>query len=294
MQRLRILLLVAVSAVTVAACGGGDEVSPDAAVADAATKTTDAGSSRVAFTASMDLPAAVSQETLEFSGEGVMNYKARQGRLTYDLSGLLEAAGQETANAEAEIIFDDLVVYMKFDLLTQSLPGGKPWVKIDLNEVAKQQGVNLGQLSQIAQSDPSQALSWLKAVSGNVRDVGEEEVRGVETTHYRLRVDLEKVADRAPAATRADVRASIENLIEQTGRSTIPMDVWVDQDGLLRRQRFELAFKVPGGASGERQEAKMTTRIDLFDFGVDAEVELPQPDQVNDLAKLLRAQGGGG
>jgi hypothetical protein len=287
-----LLLLPLVALALAAGCGGG-ELSPDAAVARAATKTADAGRSRIAFTANIKPPAAISSDGLEFGGEGVLDYERHRARVEYDLSGLLQAAGQETENAEAEIVFDRRVLYIRFPLLAQSLPGGKEWVKIDLKKVSEAQGIDLGQLSQLGQSDPSQLLDYLRATSQGVETVGEDEIRGVDTTHYRGAVDLTEVADQAPAEVRADVRAAMESLMRQTRKRTVPVDVWVDGDGLLRRERIDIAFEVSGGASGEPQEAAMSMTVDFFDFGVDVDAEPPPADQVADLTKLATWGGTG-
>ena len=277
-----------------AACGGGgddgagrDERSPAKAVAAAATKTADAGSSRMSFTAVIDPPKAVSQKPFQFGGTGVFDYESRRGRLNYDLAGLLAAAGQETTNAKAEVVFDELVVYMKFPLLTQSLPNAKPWIKIDLAALGDQAGIDLGQLAQLNQADPSNFLRYLRAVSKGVNEVGEDDVRGVATTHYRARVDLDKVVEQAPADERDQVRASIGTLLEATGAKTFPGDVWIDGDGLVRRQSTKVTMKTPAGASGEEQEATMTMTMELFDFGVEVDAEPPPASQVTDLATLL-------
>ena len=293
MRRLA-LLLIALLALTPLACGGGgagEEKSPAEAVAAAGKKTAAAESSKFGFNAKIKPPAAVSAETFEFSGSGEMDYRRRLGRLSYDLSGLLEAAGQEAPDAQAEVVFDDYVLYMRFPLLSQTLPGGKPWVKIDLEELNKQRGVDLGQLSQLSWSDPSQTLALLKATSGEIEEVGQEDVRGVETTRYRLTVDLAKVADAAPAASRDQVRASMRRLIEQTRTRTIPVQVWIDDDGLLRRQRMSMKYAVPSGASGQPQQAEMTMTTELFDFGTKVDAQVPPAAQVADLADLIGKQG---
>src|SRR5439155_19818933 len=133
---------------------------------------------------------------------------------------------------------------MKFPLLTQQIPGGKDWIKLDLQKLSKAQGFNLGSLAQLSQSDPTQALQYLRAASSDVQTVGKEQVRGVETTHYKLKVDLEKVPDTAPPDQRADVRASIQNLITQTGTRFIPTEVWIDGNGLVRRERIAYTSKL--------------------------------------------------
>ena len=298
-MRRRSLALALLAALAVAGCGGGDDGGDGQAtkekpardvVAAAAATTSAAGTSKIEFTAKIEPPPAVSEKTLEFGGAGAFDYESRRGRLSYDLSGLLEAAGQEAPNATAEIVFDGFVLYMKFPLLTQSLPGGKPWVKLDLEGLSKQRGFNVGQLSELTQSDPTQALDWLKATSADVKEVGSEQVRGVEATHYRMSVDLEKVADQAPADQREQIRKAMRRMIEQTGTSTIPTEAWIDEDGRVRRQRFELGFAVPGGASGNEQKAKMTMTMDLYDFGTKVDAEPPPANQVTDLADVIENQ----
>ncbi|HWC32469.1 MAG TPA: hypothetical protein VG709_05005, partial [Actinomycetota bacterium] len=68
-------------------CGGGDDVSPQAAVADAATKTADAGTSRLALEVETELPG---EEPVAFTGTGVFDYDAQRGRMAMDMSELLE------------------------------------------------------------------------------------------------------------------------------------------------------------------------------------------------------------
>ena len=90
------------------------------------------------------------------------------------------------------------------------MPGGKPWIKVDLNAVGKQAGIDLSQFTQLG-TDPSRMVDWLRTVSGDVTTVGTEKLDGVDTTHYRATVDLSKYPDLVPADQREAV---------QQGRST--------------------------------------------------------------------------
>ena len=286
MVRLAVILAAAFAAVGLSACGGdgGESATsaPLAAVVQAADKTSAVGSSRASFEITMT---GLTPEALTMTGEGVFDSSRRQGRMTMDMSEFAAGSGQDLG--EAEFVYDEFVMYMKFPLLQQVQPGLKPWVKFDLRDLGKQQGLDIGQLSQLNQNDPSQALQYLRAASGNVQEVGREEVRGVETTHYGMRVDLRKVVSQAPAEQREQLRATIDQLIEQSGVETVPTEVWIDDDGLARRMR--LTYNNMRFAAGQVGDMVMT--MDLYDFGVEVDVKRPPKNQVTDIQKLID-QGG--
>jgi hypothetical protein len=289
---MRRALALVLFVVAVAGCGGGggNEAAtstrgPAAAqlVANAAAKTADAGTSRTAFTITMTGFAA---EPAKVVGEGIFDSQHRRGRVTFDLSQLGEAAGGQDLG-KAEMIVDDLVVYMRWPFLRRLNPKIKEWLKFDLKAFGKQQGVDLGQLSQLEQSDPSQALAYLRAVGNDVRAVGEDDVRGAATTHYTMTVDLRKVASVAPPEQRAQVKASIDQIIAKSGVREVPAEVWIDEDGLVRREKLEFRdFTFAPGQTGD-----MTMTMDLFDFGVEVHVKPPPANEVTDIQGLL---GGGG
>jgi hypothetical protein len=89
---------------------------------------------------------------------------------------------------------------------------------------------------------------------------GEATVRGVRTTRYRGEVDIA-----ALAGGRTTPRAQIE-----LGR-TLPVSVYIDEDGLLRRLTIEIS-------SARRFGVTFTT--DLFDYGRDARITRPAPGAV--------------
>ena len=272
-----VLAVAAVFAVGVANGCGGD--SPQSAVAEAATKTAEAGTSRLALEVETSLSG---EEPVAFTGTGAFDYEGKRGRMRMDMSELLEASGAPAAQGDVQVVFEGLVVYMKFPLLTRQLPGKKPWVKIDLDTVGKEQGVDLGALSNLNQGDPTQALQYLKATSGDVEEVGREEVRGEETTRYRATIDLRKVPDVAPPEERERIRRTIDQVVEASGESEIPTDVWVDDEGRVRRQRYTQKL-----AAGEDRRAEMTFTMEFFDFGVDVSAEPPPASKVTDISKII-------
>jgi hypothetical protein len=277
-------LAAALTLLGVSACGGGTSApaTPQAAVVQAADRTSDAGSSRASFEITMT---GLAPEPLTMTGEGIFDSQARKGRLTMDLSALGAGSGQDLG--EAEMIFDDFVVYMKFPFLSEQQGGLKEWLRFDIRELGKEQGFDLGQLSQLNQNDPSQELQYLRAASEDVEELGKEEVRGVETTHYRMTIDLRKVVDQAPEEQREQLRAQIDQIVEQSGIQMVPTEVWIDDEGLARR--MQLTYEGMRLAPG--QEGDMTMTMELFDFGVEVDVQPPPANNVTDLQDLLQ-QGG--
>ena len=287
MPRVRLVVaFLALFAMALAGCGGGNEpsggggdnASPNEAVAAAATKTSDAGSSRVSFTIEMT---DVGSQPVRMTGDGLFDSKTREGRMTMDLSQLGQAAGAQLG--KAQVVFQDFTLYMKFPFLRQLQPNLKPWLKFDLQALGKQQGFDLGQLSQLNQGDPTQALAYLRGASSDTKKVGEEDVRGTQTTHYHMTVDLKKVAANAPPEQRKQVQASIDEIVSKTGVRQVPTDVWIDDDGLVRRIRIAYKdFQFTGSQKGD-----MTMTQELYDFGVEVNVSPPPADQVSDISDIL-------
>ena len=100
------------------------------------------------------------------------------------------------------------------------------------------------------------------------------------TTHYKATIDLRKVPDSAPADQRVAVRRSIEQLIELSGASTAPIEVWIGKDGLARR------IVTTSTTGTEAQRMKLRQRVELYDFGTKVDVAIPPASAVTDFGDL--------
>ena len=270
---MRRALLLLFAALAFAGCGSGETLSFDPA-ASAAT-TSDAGSANVAF----DTTVSSSGTTVHMTGSGAVDFDDRAATMTFGVGDLLRGSGlPASANEQWTILTHGLVVYMNAPTLTKQLPGAKKWLKLDIEQLAKTRNVNLGQFRQLTQNDPSQMLDYLNAVSGKIDKVGTEDVRGVSTTRYQAKVDLDKVADQAPANVREAYRTSIQSLEQGLGTHEIPVDVWVDSKNLVRR----LSEHLPLAAGG-----KVDFAVDFFDFGTPVTVSTPPASATMDLGQVL-------
>jgi hypothetical protein len=264
------LLCLALCASALVGCAGGDALALDP-VAQAANTTAKTTSSRFDFRASMN---AGSTGSFSFNGNGVFDGKNKFGwmKMHFSMPPAVQLQLGST-DPSMEMIFDgsdDLVMCMRSQLFDQLVPTGK-WVKMDLEKIAKKEGVDLGAIMNANQADPSQSLSMLMA-STNARVAGSERIRGVQTTHYAFSIDFAKLAH--------DNKA-FRQLQEVTGSISAPAEAWIDAQGRVRRLAVTMSM---GGQLGTPMTMTMTE--ELYDFGVRTNVTPPSDDLVVDLSSL--------
>jgi hypothetical protein len=238
-------------------------------ITEAAAKTAEAKTARVATFVRVVEPAGQQR----FGGQGRFDFDRRAGQMTLQL---IEGEGSGFGSATA--VFVDSSVYYR--LPVSALAGGKRWIKLDLQDVADASNLDFGPLVQGSQADPTQYLLWLSALGPGITKIGEADVRGVPTTRYRAAVDLNALEAQAPPGKEDDWAAYVQTLRDRLGLASIPVEVWVDGEGLIRRFNHEYGF------SAEGTTAVVTT--ELFDFGVPVDVTAPPPDQVVSMTDLTR------
>lgn len=257
----------ALALIILASCGGGGGEDATERVQEAPDKTIAAGSARVALRVNFSTSGVAGV----VAGDGVADLDNRRGALTLDLGSLGGTFGAGTIDA----FLDASGIFVK--LPPNVLPGGKPWLKLDLSALSTQAGINIGSLGQLRSADPSQALQFLKGAVDDMRDVGDESVRGTETTHYRGTLDL----NRARSTVSPDVQPAVDSAIQALGSATIPADVWLDEEGRMRKMRFQI------DTDGTGPNAPGTVEFEMYEFGVQADIQPPPPDQITDLATVL-------
>lgn len=247
----------------------GEQVAPEV-IAEAAAKTTEAKTARIATVVRVAEPGGQQR----FRGRGRFDFERRAGEMTLTL--VEGEAGTGFGNAKA--VFVDSSVY--YQLPPGALAGGKRWIRLDLQNVADASSLDFGPLVQGSQADPTQYLLWLGALGPGITKIGEEEVRGVPTSRYRAAVDLNLLEQQAPPGKEAEWAAFVQTLRDRLGLAFIPVEVWVDDEGLIRRFNHEYGF------SAEGTTAVVTTEI--FDFGTPVSVQAPPVDAVVTLTDVIR------
>jgi hypothetical protein len=167
-----------------------------------------------------------------------------------------------------------LVMYVRMPLLTAFLPNGKSWVKVDVAEATKAQGGNLAQLLQAHESSPAQVLAALVR-SKDSRKLGTETIGGVSTTHYRATVEPREAI---LSQTSGALPAQVDKALARAKLQELPVDVWIGDDGLVRRLQVELP-RISGAKAGLGGD---TFTEDLSHYGEPVSIELPAADTVVD------------
>jgi hypothetical protein len=180
-----------------------------------------------------------------------------------------------------------LVAYMRIPFMSRVVQTSKPWVKFDYQKLGEQAGIDFQQFMQLGRGNPAEAVDCLRALSGSVQTKGRESVRGVETTHYHVTIDFEKYPNLVPPNRREAMRKTIDRIIELTGVKTIPADVWIGDDQLVRRMQYAYTMRIRDQRTGRRRPTEMDLTMELYDFGATVAVTLPPAGKVFDLTKLI-------
>jgi len=192
----------------------------------------------------------------------------------------------ELGDGVLELVTDADTAYLHFSLI-ETLTGASGWLSMSADELgtgASSLGLGAGATA------PTKMLEALRGVTDEPEIVGQEEVRGVETTHYRGTLTLADALEKVPEDQRAEVAAALDELGED-GDAGIPIDVWIDGDGLPRRMTVDmgdaLAMVAPGGGSA-------TMTMELFDYGEPVDIAIPSPDEVTPFSEVMGGLGGFG
>lgn len=292
--RSTIVALIACAAAAFAIAGCGSSSSNSSAsnqVARAAFVSTSSAGYRMQF--GMQLSTSALPTPITAVGDGRFNVRQRSGAITLDMNfgnipQISAVLGSSTFRLQE--LIDGTTVYIKFPTaLASKLPSlsGKPWVKIDIAKAASAAGVpGIGSLvNNPASSDPSQFLQYLRA-AGSIAKVGTETVNGIETTHYRAVIDLDKVPNTLPAAQKSQAQTAIAGLEKLTNLHQIPVGVWIDNQNLVRRLRMAFRESLPSG-----QSVSTAITVNIVEYGPQPPPVLPPADQVTDASALAGASG---
>ena len=267
-------------AASLTACGVRNTVDP---VAAAATKTEKAGGAKMSMSIAISDGAS---QSFTVKADGV--FDQNEGEMTMDMSSALESAGLPAGSGSGiKLLYlkedGDPVMYMDFPFLSSQLPGGKSWIRIDLQKVGQELGLDLGRLMGQSNQNPAQALDMLRA-SGQVDEVGPATIDGASTTEYKGAIDLAKAAK----LDGGNAESMVNGLIAQGAPSQIPIDVWIGDDGLVRRMIMNEDITKDG------HTVSTAVTLDLSDFGTQVSVTAPPADQVFDATALAGQMSQGG
>ena len=274
----RTLLLLTSLSVLVACAEGPAPVSPRDAVLDAMAAVYEART----FHQELKMSMAAEGQSFSITGEADVDNEHQKIDMTMDL-GML--------GGEMQIVMDGGVVYMRSPVFADA---PTPWVSMDPEKMDPATAAQFGGFG-AGTTDPS-AYAGLFAGVFDVKDSGQAEIEGVSTTHYVGTIDLQKVLESFPEmvgedvdpATKEQLEAAVEQFESLGIETKIPFEIWIDEEGMPRRQGITMDFGdlVPGAG-----DASLEMTVDYSAFGEPVDVELPKASEVTDVTDLMAGAG---
>jgi hypothetical protein len=244
---------------------------PSDDIGDAGEKTKAAGTVRVETVVRASVVGQAT-EAFELRSTGVIDYATDRSEYREESSGCRTIVIGDVSYGEVPA--------------DAGFPPGKRWVKSggeddDAGEAPLEQsrtdtvessgGMSTYTIS-FATSDPStnDYLDDLRRSSHEPERVGQEDVRGVSTTHYRGEVDVQ-----------SRIESSLEGIedIEEARE----IDVWIDSEGRARRV---VATDEP--SDFEEGVGGWIATTEYFDFGVEVEIQAPPATEVLEPEEWMR------
>ena len=205
---------------------------------------------------------------LPVSARAVVAQGGERTRSTADVSAV---QGPGTPDGAQEVITIGEDVYLRSPALRSVRKKGvtEEWILFD-GQARGQTGLGTGTAG-LGSGDPTEVLASLDRTAGDVEEVGQESVRGADTTRYRTTVDL----------------TGVEGAKEEGLGEPIPTEVWVGEDGLVHRVRQQVPFSEAG------QTGRVDFTLEYFDFGVQERIEPPPEDEVVSAEEAFGERSGG-
>ena len=213
----------------------------------------------------MTASATVGEKTLTLNATGAFTERGGLGVLNESLDG-----------RAVTTIIDLPNVYFR---VSGKMIKGRPWGKANLEGYAAALGDG-GSLN--ANVDPSRWVDYLKA-AGQATIVGRQTLRGEQTTHYHVLVDLSRYPSVVPSRIRVEAQQRADLIRRATGQSQLPMDVWIDARHQVRRYQTD----IPLCLAGER--IRESVSVELYGYGRQTIPQPPPPSEVSDLTSELNS-----
>jgi hypothetical protein len=192
-----------------------------------------------------------------------------RARMTMDMPGV----------GEMQVLLVDGTYYYEFP----GLPDGIEWASMSVDEVAAVSGIDP---RAAGAQDPTKAFEALSAVSDEVETVGEEQIGGVDTTHYRFTADAAALFDQAVEA--GTLGGDAADAVEAFQGDTV-MDAWIDGDGLIRRLTYELSMDPT--MTGPGMPSTFSYELTFSDYGAPVDVAAPPADRTMSMQDMMGSAG---
>jgi hypothetical protein len=253
--------MLALSLITIlaVACATGSSVLDK--LEAAGEKTGTAETARIYMSGHAEGDSEAAEQFDGFSAEGIIDSGSDSFQIDMSFPGM---AGDGFSGDISLIIVGE--TYYLSVAEPRLLPPGKKWVEMD-KTTAEQLGPGISGFQQMG--NLTQSAGFVE----DAEEVGNERVRGTETTRYRSTFNIAEALEDAEG----DERERLEAMRSQVGSDSVIMDFWLDDEGFIRRMAFPVEMPRVGSVD-------FTMEFD--DFGADLQVEAPPAGEVVEASEI--------
>ncbi|WP_329614455.1 hypothetical protein OG244_15840 [Streptomyces brevispora] len=279
-RRVGLSVAMAAALTSVAACGGTvTKAEPIAALLAVQKKTGGANSAKVEGTTTMGTQMTMKQTGSIDWSDGVSGTMD----ITYTGGAMADAMKQSGSDGTMRTrYFKDGYAANVGDAFAKQA-GGKHWISYGYEDLAALSGAS-GELmrEQLQNTTPDRGVKALLA-SGDVKKVGQEDIRGVATTHYSGTVDVAELTAKNSELDAAQL-AAFKKQLKDSGITTEKVDIWVDGNDLLVKKTER----------GRMTTGELNSTMFYSDYGTKVSVERPPASDTIDFSEFLQQQGASG
>lgn len=262
------LLLVLVVANSFLNQGSASPFNPNP-VAAAAERTADAPGAK--FTMKALYTSSAMPQPMTAHGSGVYNSETQHVRMTMGMYS------PQAGNIKIEELGDGTAFYLRGTKISDELPGDAQWLEIQPFLGKSEQEAVVGG------GNATDSLKMLTTVSGGVRVVGHEKVRGVPTRRYRAEIGMNDYARLLSEEGKDELAEEYEKLAVLMPTPVVS-EASIDRHGMVRRMREVMTMPSDSG----KPPVTMDIRMDLFDFKTHPDIQMPDSSEVFDATPFLK------
>jgi hypothetical protein len=264
------LLLVLVVANSFLNQGSASPFNPNP-VAQAAERTADAPGAK--FTMKATYTSSALPQPMTADGSGIYNSETQHVRISLGMYSV------QVGNIQIEELGDGTAFFMRGTKISDELPEGKQWLEIQPFLGKSEQEAMVGG----GGGSATDSLKMLTTVSGGVQLVGHEKVRGVQTRRYRAEIGMNDYARLLSEEGKDELAEEYEKLAVLMPTPVVS-EASIDRHGMVRRMRQVMTMPSDSG----KPPVTMDIRMDLFDFNVHPDIQMPDSAEVFDATPFLK------
>ncbi|MER7172224.1 hypothetical protein [Streptomyces mesophilus] len=240
------------------ACGAGSGVETGAALLSALSKASD----KAQQAGSADVDARVDFGTGEVAMSGTYTWGENGDASDLMMDAAASGMTDLVSGSEVRMLLVDGAYYYNVDPQPSGPLQGKHWMKIDASVALGEQGASA--LSS-ADMDPMAGLKEIKDAE-DVTEVGEENVLGRETTHYKAEMPVGPMGE--------DKNGMLGKMLDSA--DTMTVELWLDAEDMPVRMKSVVG------------PMKMT--MDYLKFGTAKKISAPAASDTADMTAFVKEQ----